>query len=103
MIHWKNACESDEVLKLAIGNLFKKNPEIINLFFNQTQPRLICSPEEIKEMARGFGSGDDLLIRIALDVWSEEGGIHFNEIYQKLDEHRFVEVINVLKFLREQK
>lgn len=99
-IYWKNASESDELLLATIAKLFRNDQNLLSFFFHFSQAKLSTSSEEIKKMAMGFGSGQDLLVRIALDIWSEEGGIYFNEIYQKLDNQRFDEVLKILQILR---
>ena len=98
-IQWKNASMSDEFLLSAIKKLFKTKQHFVNFMFHPSQAKLAFASEEIIEMAMGLGSGYDLLVRIALDIWSGEGGINFNEIYQKLDTQSFNEVVSVLQML----
>jgi len=56
--------------------------------------------KKIKQLSRSFCTSDELLIRIALDIWCDSGAINFNEIYQKLDEKNFVNVVLTLWYLR---
>jgi len=101
-IQWKNASKSDEFLLSEIKKLFKTKQHFVSFMFHPSQAKLAFASEEIIEMAMCLGSGNDLLVRIALDIWSGEGGINFNELYQKLDTRNFDEVINILKTLRKQ-
>jgi len=96
---WENASPTDEFLLSAIKKLFKTKQHFVNFMFHPSEAKLAFASEEIIEMAMGLGSGYDLLVRISLDIWSGEGGINFNEIYQKLDTQNFNEVVSVLQML----
>lgn len=100
MIDWKYACPSDKKLLYAIARLFCNRTELLDFFFHSTQSKLSASPEKIREMSRAFCSGDEFLIRLALDIWSQDGGINFNEIYQKVDDNNFYNIIATLGYLR---
>jgi len=101
MIDWKNACSSDKKLLYAIARLFRNRAGLLDFFFHSTQSKLSASPEKIRKMARAFCSGDEFLVRLALDIWSQDGGINFNEIYQKVDDDNFYNIIATLGYLRD--
>ena len=100
MVNWKNASETDKNLFTAIARLFRNNPQLLEFFFHPTEPKLTYPCQKIKQLARSFCSADELLVRIGLDIWCEAGTINFNEIFQKLDEQNFVNVILTLGYLR---
>jgi len=100
MINWKNASESDKNLLTAIARLFRNSPQLLIFFFHQSEPKLAHPCKKIKQLSRSFCTSDELLIRIALDIWCDSGAINFNEIYQKLDEKNFVNVVLTLWYLR---
>lgn len=100
MTTWNNALESDVFLKEALSMLYGHNENMLHFLLNQDQPCLISSSENIKNQANVFSTGEQLLIRIGLDIWDGSGGIHFNELYQGLDERNFQKMLLVLLFLR---
>jgi hypothetical protein len=100
MINWKNASPSDQHLFTAVARLFRNNPQLIDFFFHPSEPQLALPCKRIKQIARSFCSADELLVRMALDIWNGSGAINFNEIYQKLDEKNFTNVILTLGYLK---
>ena len=100
MINWKNASSTDKHLLNAIARLFRNNPQLLEFFFHPSEPQLALPCKKIKQLARSYGSADELLVRIALDIWNESGSLNFNEIHQKLDEKNFMNVILTLGYLR---
>lgn len=97
---WEKTSSSDQRLYHAISILFESRPELMSLFFHPSRPQLSAAPDKIKKMASSLCSCDELLTRIALDIWSESGGLSFNEIYQKLDPEKITRVVTVLNFLK---
>lgn len=97
---WEKTSSSDQKLYRAISIVFDSRVELMDLFFHPSYPQLSASPDKIKKRASALCSGDELLTRVALDIWSESGGISFNEIYQKLDPEQMTRVITVLNFLK---
>ena len=102
MIIWENADQSDLRLLKAISILFDNNFKLLEFFFNSREAKLCFSAHKMREDAQIFSSGEYLLVRIALDIWSGEGSIHFNEIYQTLDSEGISNVLKSLQFLSSQ-
>jgi len=100
---WKNADESDKTLFKALSLLYGHNPDLLHYLLNPGLPRLNFSSKVIKHEALALSSGEELLIRVGLDIWDGSGGINFNELYQKLDNQNFQKVILVLIYLRSPK
>ncbi len=100
MMNWNNALESDIVLKEALLMLFGYNKDMLHFLLNPDRPCLASCSEDIKKQSNCFSTGEQLLIRIGLDIWDGSGGIHFNELYQNLDETNFQRILLVLLFLK---
>ena len=99
MTSWNTADCSDKILLRTLSLLYEKNENLLHFMLNPDTPRLTASSEVIKDRGQGFSSGEQLLIRIGLDVWNGSGGIHFNELYQKLDPFNFQKVLLILNYL----
>jgi hypothetical protein len=96
---WKNADNNDRILKRALSLLFHRNEKLMHLMLNPDTPRLMSTSELIKNHSLGFSSSEQLLVRIALDIWDGSGGIHFNELYENLDQRNFQKMLLVLNYL----
>lgn len=96
---WSNADDSDKVLLRALSLLFHRNEKLLHLMLNPDSPRLIAPSDVIKIRAQYLSSSEQLLVRIGLDAWDGTGGIHFNELYQKLDSHNFQKMLLFLNYL----
>lgn len=92
--------ECDKILFQALSLLYgRKNEHLLHMLLNPNLPRLIAPAEAIKGSSRALSSGEQLLIRIGLDIWDGSGGIHFNELYQTLDPFNFQKILLVLNYL----
>jgi hypothetical protein len=99
MESWENAAESDKIIKNALSMLYEKNENLLHTILNPDLPRLRTSSKVIKARSATLSSGEELLIRIGLDAWDGSGGIHFNELYQKLDPENFQKMLLFLNYL----
>ena len=98
-MNWQTADNGDQILLRALSLLYHRNDKLLHFMLNPDTPRLATSSDTIKERARSLSSGEQLLVRIGLDAWDGSGGIHFNELYQKLDPIHFQKVLLVLNYL----
>ena len=96
---WENADNNDKTLKRALSLLLHRNDKILHLMLNPDNPRLMASPAVLKGHSQAFSSSEQLLLRIALDIWDGSGGIHFNEVYENLDHRNFQKMLLVLNYL----
>jgi hypothetical protein len=99
MGNWMNADDGDKVLFTALSLLYGKNEKLLHLILNPDSPCLISTSESIKKESLALSPEEQLLIRIGLDAWNGSGGLHFNEIYQKLGPLSFQKVLLFLNYL----
>ena len=100
MINWKNAHEEDLLRLEAIKILFGRETRLLDFLFHPDKPRLSASLDLIKSDMRCFSSGEQVLINIALDIWSSDGGIHFDDLYATLDYRTFRRCMKALRFIK---
>lgn len=98
--YWKEATDHEIDLFNAISILFWKKEKLIYHMFDLSAPTLASSPDEIKFESGIFSKSEQLLIRIALDIWDGCGGINFNELYQELDDKNFQKILYLLLHLK---
>jgi hypothetical protein len=96
---WSTADHGEKILKRALSLLFHRNDNLLHFILNPDYPRLRAPSDVIKEQARSFSSSEQILIQIGLDIWDGSGGIHFNDLYENLDQRNFQKVLLVLNYL----
>lgn len=101
---WQNASSNDQFQFEAIRIVFAKYPELLKFLFDQNKPELRKPPAQIIKEARGFSSGQYVLIKVAIDIWNGSTCYaKINEILYTLDPDNFSNVILALTKLRGQK
>jgi hypothetical protein len=53
--------------------IFRNHPGLLDFFFEKKEPRIRMRAIEMRKAAFGMSSGEQLLLRVALDVWSGSG------------------------------
>ncbi len=100
MIHWKDATKSNLRLLKAICIVFRKHPKLLSFLFDPHSPVLRAQPEALMKESRDFSSGEDLLVRVALDMWSGSGEAYVYELIEILDNTNLFNVLEGLQFLK---
>ncbi len=83
----------------AISILMNKSPHLLGFVFHPSQPQLRLPPAELLRAAQGFSSGDYVLIKLAVDLWCEQGHVFIHELFN-LDCVNFDLALKALKFLQ---
>ena len=100
MESWQKATKSDRHMYQAIGLVFRNHPELLEFFFEAREPRVRFVSEEMLREAAGFSSGERILIRVALDMWSGSGNAKIWQMLETLDHNNFHNCLKALGFLR---
>ena len=80
MESWKSASVGDRELFDVISAMFVGNTGLITFLFDSQLPELNGSSRDVLAAAKGLCSGDYLLIRAALDLWSGSGTVTLHEV-----------------------
>lgn len=100
MVSWRHASSSDRRLYSAVSAIFLKHPHLLRFLFDDHEPRLRMIPEEMLREIRGFSSGEQILVRVAMDIWSGSGNAKIWQIVETLDPDNFANVLEGLRILR---
>ena len=100
MLFWKNACPSDKKTLEILLILFRKHPDLLYFLFVLDRPQLRLPSIVLKENSGVFSSGEELLVRLGLDIWDGSGQVLFKEIYQIPDPGNFNNILETLCYLR---
>jgi hypothetical protein len=84
----------------AISLVFHNHPELLEFFFEKDQPRIRFVAEDMRREAAGFSDGQQILIRVALDMWSGSGNAKIWQVLEGLDDANFSNCLRALGFLR---
>jgi hypothetical protein len=98
-LSWKKPIVAEQELLIAMTKLFADNERLLYFVFNSDQPKLRDDPENLIEAAKSMSSGEYVLIRLALDIWNESGGVQVNELLRKLDPINFAKAIATLRYV----
>jgi hypothetical protein len=88
---WINACSGDLRRFKAIHQFLKPYPKLVEFLFRTDKAELHGSPEGLLKRSAAFSTGEKVLIRVALDIWSESGDARINDL-DHLDPHCFKNV-----------
>ncbi len=84
----------------AISLLLANDPKILRFLFAPCSQRLCAPANCLLEDAGVLSSGEQIMVRLALDVWSDEGGTSLWDVINVLDEVRFEGFMLALECLR---
>jgi hypothetical protein len=96
---WVSASSSERRQYEAIAAMTGENPELLKFLFDQNSPRLRAPASLLLKQARGLASGDNILVRVALDIWCDQGKAAVHELFN-LESHVFMRVLEALAKLR---
>jgi hypothetical protein len=84
----------------AISLLLSNDSWLLDFIFTSDRSTLIADPQALIEDSRRFSGGQQLLLQIALHIWTDDGGLSLWDIAQRLDEIRFEAFSLCLEALR---
>jgi hypothetical protein len=98
---WPNAGKVERKLFEVISHIFKNHPYLLDFLFEPDVAKIRALPEEIISESGDLSCGEDLLVRIAIDLWSGGfGDACVWELVEILDEQNFNNVLEALSKLR---
>lgn len=100
---WEHASASDCLLGEAISIALLNHENILEFVLDSRVPRLRHGPDKLLQLSKSFSSGEQLLVRVALDIWSGSGDAKIAQLIENLDEDNLYNVLNGLYFLLTQK
>ena len=100
---WRDATTTERQKYQAIALIFAQHTNLLEFFFDQSEPRISFEPGCLLKAAECFSSGERQLIRVALDVWSSSGNAKIWQILETLDSVNFSNVLEALVLWRSYK
>lgn len=100
MLDWKGIGRGERRMQEALNLIFSKHPRFLEFLFDGDKPRLRDEPDALLAEAGVFSTGEKILIRIALDLWSGQGRVSLWDIVERLDLRNYEHVLAGLRHLR---
>ena len=100
MLNWKTCSAEERRLADMMYLILNPYPNLEQFLFKTESPSLNQAPEELLTQIGSFSSGEQILIRVALDLWSGEGGTHLLDVINRLDDRNFTNVMAAILYLR---
>ena len=95
---WRDVGQFERKQFEAISLIFSGRADLLSWLFDPKKPRLRFPADEILVRARGFSSGEQLLIKFAVDLWCEQGDFRSHEL-QSLDTNSVLRVLKAVEYL----
>lgn len=96
----KRVKDEDDFIAYPIKVVLESHPKLYEYLFNFKNYCLRDSPSNIIKDSIGLSSGEQLLIKIVLDLWDYSGNALLRDTYQLLDPHSFQRVMLAIKLAR---
>ncbi len=96
---WEQASAGDLLRGEVISLILLDHPQLEEFLFHPSEARLRETPDQILKLSKSFSSGEQVLLRVALDIWSGTGDAKVSHLLRVLDEQSLVNVLNGLRFL----
>jgi hypothetical protein len=86
---------------VSILQVFSRHDSLVDFFFEKTTKKKIrFRPDEMRLRIKNMPSNEQLLIRIALDIWSGSGNVKVWELLEVLDGENFAVAMNALLLIK---
>lgn len=89
------------LINKAIGILFQFDERWFGFFYSHKGGGLRLCPEELIEESHCFGRGEQLLVRVALDLWTEGTRVSISEILSVADYETLNRILLAIMAARE--
>lgn len=93
---WRDATVGERRQYQLISLIFSKYPKLLEFFFEKHEARIRFESKEMLKEAGCFSSGEQILIRVALDLWSGSGNALVWQMVEVLDHENFSNVLKAL-------
>lgn len=100
MLNWKDPGKDCRLMQEVLNLIFAKHPKLLHFLFDRHEPCLRQDAETLLVDAGVLSTGERILVQVALDLWSGEGGVCLGEIVERLDSGNYFNLLAGLRHLR---
>ena len=80
MEYWQQVSGFERRQFQAISTLTSQNPQLLTFLFDPKASQLRLPVDRLLKEARGLSSGEYLLVKIAIDLWCEQGQVQIHQL-----------------------
>jgi hypothetical protein len=85
----------------AVQILIDNDERLTRHLFSPKEPKFRADTATILSDARGYSSGEQLVIRAAIDLWNGTGATPLNRLLEVWDDQNWIRLIHAVTYLRE--
>ena len=100
MLNWPGCGRHERRILEVLNLIFRNHTKLLDFLFEPGEPRLRLEPEHLLFNAGVFSSGEQILVRLALDLWDGSGNVRLWDIIDRLDDENYRNVLLGLRHLR---
>jgi hypothetical protein len=101
MLSWPSPGRHERRMQGVLNLIFQKHPFLLAFLFERDLARLRKEGDLLISEASAFSSGEQILVRLGLDLWDGSGGVRLLDIIERLDIQNYHNVLLGLRHLRE--
>lgn len=101
MLNWKEVGHGSRRMMEVMNLIFANHPDLLLYLFDIAQPKLRQDPDWLIEESSGMGSGERVLVVLALDLWRGTSRVGLWDLIEKLDRGNYENALAGLRRLRE--
>lgn len=88
-------CDRSRAISLLLAN----DPMLLDFLLKPCRTALCAPPARLRREARCFSSGQQILVKTALDIWGDYGSVQLSDIIFRLDELRLSSFLLAVEYL----
>jgi hypothetical protein len=100
MLDWQKPGRHERRMMETLNIIFVGHSKLLEFLFAREKAVLLQEPAFLMESAYGYSSGEQILIRVALDLWNSSGDVKLWHIIECLDDDTYENVLTGLRHLR---
>ena len=85
----------------SVHRLVRSDERLLQFLFHHKECRLRDTVKEILKEAKALNHDERVLVQIAIDMWSGDGGTRLSDILDLIDEDNFLSLIRALLYYRD--
>ncbi len=100
MLQWKNQDPDFALLEEALNLIFVHHLKLLEFLFELDRPALRASVEQLLADAGAFSPSEQVLVKVALSLWSETLEMNLCELIHFLENECFERVVKSLRIIK---
>ena len=101
MLSWHSPGRAERRMMESLNFIFTGHSKLLEFLFEPDRPKLRHEPEILLHHAMGFSRGEQILLRVALDLWCGAGEVRLWQMIEHLDDGSYGNALTGLRHLRE--